>query len=259
MNTQRLFSIALAFAVLGFLPAATQAQEEKSEGKGKLEVVDQSDWGTIAPGTLQADIQIKNVGEGQLQIENVKPSCGCTAAPLDDYLLDPGESTTMHVSLNASRSHGPLRKSITIYSDDPNNPTKFVQLVANVQTDVSFNPDVQWLVFNNVTVGKEAMTSVRVMNTSDKEITIYPPEVSVENSPVSFNIVKETVLKPGEETELVARIMADKPMPIEGKVTLRTSAENTPERVFTLYGQVVETAAATTPSQETSSVGKTAR
>ncbi|MCB0710713.1 MAG: DUF1573 domain-containing protein [Ignavibacteriae bacterium] len=253
MNTQRLLSVALTFALLGILPLSTQAQEEKKEGSGKLEVVDSYDWGTIAPGKLQADIQIKNVGDGQLQIENVKPSCGCTAAPLDDYLLDPGETTTMHVTLDA-RHNGPIRKSITIYSDDPTNATRFVQLTANIQTDVSFNPDVQWLVFNNATVGKETMTSIRIMNSSEKNVTIYPPEVSGTDAPVSFSLVKEQVLKPGEEVEMVARLLAEKPMQIEGKVTLKTSAENMPERVFTLYGQVVETATSTTPSQETSSV-----
>lgn len=251
MNTQRLFSIALAFALLGVLPLAAQ---EEGSGMGKLEVVEQYDWGTIAPGKLQADIEIKNTGEGQLQIERVKPSCGCTAAPLDDYLLDPGESTTMHVTLDASRRNGPLRKSVTIYSDDAENPTKFVQLIADIQSDVSFNPDVQWLLFNNAVVGQEAMTSpVRVMNNSDKPITIYPPEVSGTDAPVIFSLDQEKVLKPGEELELVARLLADEPMKVEGKVTLKTSAENSPERVFTLYGQVSEAPkAATENGQETS-------
>ncbi|MCE2502856.1 MAG: DUF1573 domain-containing protein [Chlorobi bacterium] len=244
MNTQHLLSIALLLALIGFFPLAAQVEGEEAQttGDGKLEVVDQYDWGTTIPGTLEADIEIKNVGTGQLQIERVKPSCGCTAAPLDDYLLDPGESTTMHVSLNAKNRKGPLRKSITIFSDDPSNPTKFVQLIANIQTDISYNPDVRWLVFNNVVAGKEATTSVRVMNTSDKPVTIYPPEIRGTDAPVSFNLVEEKVLAPDEELELVARVMSEKPVQIEGKVTLKTSSENSPMREFTLHGNVIEAA-----------------
>ena len=254
MNTKRLFSIALTLALIGFFPLTAQVEGEQVEttGKGKLQVTNQHDWGDIPPGKLEAEIEIKNVGTGQLQIERVKPSCGCTAAPLDDYLLDPGETTTMHVSLDAKNRKGPLRKSITIYSDDPNNPTKFVQLVANIQTDISFNPDVKWLVFNNVVAGQEAMTSVRVMNTSDKPVTIYPPEVMNTEAPVSFNMVEEKVLEPGEELELVARVMSETPVQIEGKVMLKTSSKNSPVREFTLYGSVKE--ASTEKPQGTSSV-----
>ena len=251
MNTQRLFSLTLAFALLGLLPLAVTAQTEK---KGKLEIVEQYDWGTIAPGQLQADIEIKNVGEGVLTIDTVRPSCGCTTAPLDDKVLKPGESTLVHVSLNASHSKGSLRKSMTVYSDDPNNPTKYVQLIANIYapSDVTFTPDNRWIIFNNAVVGQEVETSpIVIKNTSDKPITIYPPQFSGTDVAVVFNISEEKILQPGEEMELTGRVKADKPMKVEEKVSLRTSAPNNAERVFTLFGHVGEASATST---QTSSI-----
>lgn len=135
---RKFFALVLSFGLLGFLTLTAQAQE------GKVGVVDKYDWGTIAPGSLEADIEIKNIGDGQLNIEKVQPSCGCTLlSPLEKNMLEPGESTTIHLSLNASRRNGPISKRLTIYSDDPNNPTKSVELVANIQAEVSPNPDTE--------------------------------------------------------------------------------------------------------------------
>ncbi len=143
-GNRRLFSFAFTLMLIGILPLEAQVQEAKTGGEGKLEVVSQYDWGTVVPGKLEADIELKNVGEGPLKIDRVQPSCGCTLlSPLEDNLLAPGESTTVHLSLDARRRSGSLNKKLTIYSDDPQTPTRVVELVANIQTDVSFNPDTE--------------------------------------------------------------------------------------------------------------------
>ena len=141
---RKFFALALVFSLISILPLTAQVQEDTKGEPGQLQVVEEYDWGTVTPAKLQANIEIKNVGEGDLHIDRVKPSCGCTLLdPLEKNVLAPGESTTVHLSLDASRRTGSLRKSLLIYSDDPNFPTKTVSLVANVQNDVSLNSDTE--------------------------------------------------------------------------------------------------------------------
>ncbi len=242
MKRTRLFSAILGLLVAGSMTLAAQEQGEEPVGLGKIEVTDVHDWGVVAPGKLEAEIAIKNVGTGPLQIDNVRPSCGCTTAPLDDYLLDPGQTTMMHVTLDASRREGPLSKSIVIYSDDPESTTRIVKLTAQVQRDVAFEPDVQYLIFQNATVGEETSASIRVTNKSAEPLTIYAPVVA-DGANVTFNLQSEKVLKPGEEFLLVATTTPQSKDPIAATATFRTSSPNTPEREFKLYGQVTDVTA----------------
>lgn len=252
MKLQRVLLALPAIMLMSVLPMV--AQEKLSPGKtdspqkktGTIQMVESFDWGTVPPGKLETDIEIKNVGKGILTISRIQPSCGCTVpTALSDSTLDPGQSVMMHLSLDAVHRNGPQSKSVAVYSDDPNSTTKIVKLSANVQRDVTFNPDIQYLNFSNAVVGKETQASVRVQNTSTKPITIYPPEITEGNSGVHFNLTSQKVLQPGEDYELVAFVTPGTTNAIAGKATLKTSSENMPNRVFTLYGAVTEQAAAT--------------
>jgi hypothetical protein len=240
MRSLKILSLTIALALVGSVSLLAQepVEGDDADGHGTLQVVDEYDWGQIGPGELKADIEIKNTGNGPLQINHVKPSCGCTAAPLDDYLLDPGESTTMHVSLNASRSTGPIHKSVAIFTDDPENQTKYVQLRANIQRDLTFQPNQTFMVFENAVVGQEARAAVRITNTSDHDVTLHPIELSDHADVITFNLPQDRVLKPGEEFELVATALPTAEMTLNAKAKLTTSSENVPNRDFTVYASV---------------------
>lgn len=246
MNIYRAFVVLLA-AVLMSAPsiyAQDSGNEDRPGGAaGSIEVVDEFDWGTIAPADLKADIEIKNSGDGVLVIDQVKPSCGCTTAPLDKNTLKPGESTMMHVTLKASNRTGGLTKSVAIMSNDPNNPTKVVRLRANIQRDITFNPDAQYLLFNNAVVGNEAEASIFVQNTSQEPITLHAPKVTEgDASMFRFNLTDDMVLKPGEKFEFKAFATPTSKENIDGRAVLTTSSEMMPEREFRLYGKVMDQA-----------------
>lgn len=254
MKIYRVFSVLAALLLAGTLPLAAQndgnapgkTKTDQAPGKtGTIQVVDEYDWGTTGPAKLKAELEIKNVGEGMLNISKVQPSCGCTVLEaLEDSSLVPGQAIMLHVQLDASHRSGPLSKSVAIFSDDPNNTTKIVRLRANIQNDVTYTPNNQYLVFNNAVVGKEVEASIRVKNTSEEPLTLFAPEiVEGKEKGFSFNLTSDKVLQPGEEFEFSATVTPENKEAIDGRVVLRTSSKNNPMREFRLYGTVMEQAA----------------
>ena len=150
---------------------------------------------------------------------------------------------------------------MAIYSDDPLQNTKIVRLMATIVTDLTFEPDVRWLVFNNAVVGQQTTSSIRLINTSKESITIYPPELAPQAeggtiaTPIAFSLTTEKVLAPGEELEVVASATPQTTEPIAGKAIIRTSSKNTPTREFTVYGNVTEAVQATESIQTAPELG----
>jgi hypothetical protein len=69
------------------------------------------DFGSVDQGkTLSHDFLVKNSGKGDLVIREIKPSCGCTAAVLEDPIVKPGSQTYIRVSFNTSGFKGEKSK-----------------------------------------------------------------------------------------------------------------------------------------------------
>ena len=81
------------------------------------------DVGTIARDIpVEVDFYFTNEGDVPIVIENVRTSCGCTAAKHTDAPILSGETSKITVSYDA-RKPGVFRKSITIETSDDENPT----------------------------------------------------------------------------------------------------------------------------------------
>lgn len=84
----------------------------------KLEIVggDTHDWGTVKvfESPLKTIITIKNTGNQPLRVFEVKPSCGCTTAPLDKDILNPGETAKIDIKLDLKGNVGAITKDVNI-------------------------------------------------------------------------------------------------------------------------------------------------
>jgi len=101
--------------------------------KLKLSIV-QHDFGTVEEGKIvQATISFKNEGKGVLQINEVKTSCGCTAALLSSKTLKPGESGNVKIELDTSNREGKLTRTVTLYTNDPQQPNQTIILFVNIE------------------------------------------------------------------------------------------------------------------------------
>jgi hypothetical protein len=229
-----MFRITSFFSVL-ILSAITLFSQPKIEITGG----DTKDWGKVSPkdSPLKTNIVIKNTGNELLRITKMKPGCGCTTAPLKKDSLAPGESTVVEVSLNISGNTGGVTKSISITTNDPTHENINYLLKAEVMRPLSVLPRT-YMSFNNLQVGMAGEAKVTIKNTS-KEIIILS-DVKTTPEDLTVNIVNMKSLQPGEEFELIGKIVPAKAGNINTNVTIKTSHPDYPELAIPGWGKVAD-------------------
>lgn len=81
----------------------------------------------------QRSLIITNAGKSRLQIAAVQPNCECIVAVPSEKELKPGDEATLNITFNPGDRLGTQQKSITIYSNDPQNPAQRITFNAYVE------------------------------------------------------------------------------------------------------------------------------
>jgi hypothetical protein len=129
--------------LLLLIAAGALAACSRGEPQIALETT-QLDFGDVPNGEIASqDVLVRNEGDGELVVEGIVTSCGCTSATLEPMRLAPGESGTLHVAYDAG-AHGPdLRgaqlRQIFINSNDPARAELIVELAVNVTDPAASN------------------------------------------------------------------------------------------------------------------------
>jgi archaellum component FlaG (FlaF/FlaG flagellin family) len=220
---------------------ATVCSVAAANAQGKLEIVggETYDWGTVAPGKLTTTVEVKNTGAEDLKITEVRPACGCTAAPIDKNLLKPGEIGKINITLDVSTRTGPVEKTVSITSSDAAQAVRILHLKATVKRALTFTPSTYFVVTDGKMGTESASTAIRVTNTSDGPVTLTPPEFGQGNIKVRFEMKEPKVLKPGEEFELKALVTPLESENIYGSVKMKTSSAEVPVIDLSISGTVV--------------------
>jgi len=130
----------LALACVLIVAGALFAQAAPA-GKPKAVAVEPiGDVGNVAKGdNATHDFVIKNDGTADLQITNVQPACGCTVARYDK-LIAPGKTGTIHVVVDTATFSGPIAKSVTVYTNDPETPQVQLTVRAKIEPYIGVRP-----------------------------------------------------------------------------------------------------------------------
>jgi hypothetical protein len=199
-------------------------------GAPKIEIVggDSLDFGTASPGILQDTVRITNVGNDTLKIVEVRPSCGCTTAGIDNNILLPGDTARVPITLDVTHYTGYVRKNLTIMSNDSTRPNFQVALVANLVRDLMVNPTF-FPVPEGAKAGVETSTQVAVMNLSQEPISIGPPRITdAAELIVRFDMTSPVVVQPGDSVPLVARVKPVKQGVAGADVIVPTNSKRQP-------------------------------
>lgn len=209
----------------------------------KFEVVGgrKVDWGKVTPkdNPLKTKITIKNSGDETLEILRVKPTCGCTTAPLSKSKLKPGETAELDVTMKITGATGNYTKYINVYTNDPNAKAAVIDLIAYIQRPLTLKPS-SFIPLNNMQVGYSTTGACTITNTSDEIITLN--SFNVTPSTAEINVGKKLTLKPGQEFNLIVKVTPNKPGSYKAKISFNTSHKDFPDVVIYAYGSAKKSA-----------------
>ncbi len=93
----------------------------------------QHHFGDVEQGSvLEVVFEVINTGTQDLLIKRVKTNCGCTAALLSEDNIKPGDRAEIKVTFDTKGRRGKNSKTVTIYSNDPDQSKIHYKIFANI-------------------------------------------------------------------------------------------------------------------------------
>ena len=150
----RFLKIAVFFVLCSLLAAGVHAAKNSDGSSGKksksaaapveqpaLQIPETTyNFGEVAEGTeVEHDFIVKNAGKGTLQIDQVRPSCGCTVASFDQA-IPPGGEGKIHLKLHLKGFQGSIKKTATIFTNDPVDARAVLTLQGTIRAIVEIRP-----------------------------------------------------------------------------------------------------------------------
>ncbi len=193
------------------------------------------DWGNVAKKDmpLKHVFKIYNDGNDTLRIFSVKPSCGCTTAPLDREKIEPGGFAVLDVTFNLNNK-GKVSKTIRISTNDPDNRLTTIVLKANVLVPLSAFPT--YLGFGKAKVGKDAIAKVVLTNSTDRDITIKNVEYDLKE--IIINLKDDQIVPAHSDFTIEAVLRPVKEGRIKGNLKFQTTHEDVPFMRISMWGTV---------------------
>lgn len=219
------------------LIGATALLTAVSYAQPRMEIIGgkDHDFGNASGDEARGIVQLTNIGTDTLHITNVRPSCHCTVAPIDRADLLPGDTGTIHVTIDVKGRYGEQKKFLTITSNDASQSSVMASVKVNVVRDLQVWP-VSFPFVQGIDVGTEKEVEVEVRNTGTGAVTVEAPMVeSAPNMSVRFDPAKPTKLQPGDTLKLKAYVTPKVAGSVTGDVVMKTSSKTMPELHIGLF------------------------
>ncbi|HTU91812.1 MAG TPA: DUF1573 domain-containing protein [Gemmataceae bacterium] len=214
--------VALFVVAFGVAPAwAQSAWAEKLFKEGVSH-----DFGSVPRGAqLSHRFVITNIYAVRMEITSIKSGCGCVSALSAKRVLEPRESTTIDVTMDARRFTGLKTVGITVTVGPDFISSAQLRVSANSRADIVFNPGQ--VSFGTVTRGQQAsqVVDVEYAGVLDWQVT----EASVKDLPVEVSL-NELYRRPGQVGYRVrVTLKANAPLgTLKGDLFLKTNDPASP-------------------------------
>jgi Protein of unknown function (DUF1573) len=194
------------------------------------------DFGVVQYGPiLEHKIKITNTTPQIVTITNARVSCGCVAATIPQAVLQPGQSTTVNLTMDTKRFLG--QKQVTVYIQF-GNPREEVTLLVSANRNDSFTKSGEAISIGQVRKGQSGTSALTVTMRNDASFQIVGANSNTDFVKPEFRQIKrdhaETVyeisatMKPGLDVGVWAT-----------DVVFLTSNGTTPTLRFPVYAEVV--------------------
>jgi len=127
---------------VGATKAALPVSEAKPGGPRPVIVVRETrkESGVVEEGTVVPfQFEVTNRGQADLEITQVKPSCGCTVTQWD-RVIKPGARGIIAAQMNTLSFRDKVTKHLTIFSNDPDRPQVDLTISASLLPLVKISP-----------------------------------------------------------------------------------------------------------------------
>ncbi len=192
------------------------------------------DFGKIFRGEkIEHIYKFKNKGKGELKINDVKTSCGCTAAIISSKIIPNNGHGEIKVTFKATSSTKKVSKYIKIFSNDPDHPTYKLTISGNVIEEVVIDP--RQLNFSEFLYGNATTKSITVKSITDPKFKISKV---VSNRPDVITRLK----KDKKKNEYIVEVTLKndtKQGRINGKILIHTNSKNMKEVTVPFFGRVM--------------------
>ncbi|MGE5439562.1 MAG: DUF1573 domain-containing protein [Bacteroidota bacterium] len=92
------------------------------------------DFGVMEEGKIAGwKVSFKNAGTSDLDIKDIKTSCGCTAASVSGRHLKPGQEGSLLIEFDSANKSGKLSRTVTLYTNDLKQPEQTIVIFAEVK------------------------------------------------------------------------------------------------------------------------------
>jgi hypothetical protein len=170
------------------------------------------EFGRIPEGSMVSHLYpIKNVGTDTLKITEITTSCGCAKAPLNKWVIAPGDSAQIEFIFAAGRFEGEEVKTASISSNDISSSQVKIYLSGRLVVNISFTLPAtispSRIDFGSTGEESDDKRQLQIRNISPAALTVdvldYPRDwVELDNS--------RMVIKPGDIQELEITLKGDK-------------------------------------------------
>ncbi len=179
--------------------------------------------GEVMEGTIiEHTYKVYNSGNAVLRINNVKTSCGCTAAEYD-RAVPPGGEGKIKVRFNTTGRSGRSIKSINVFSNDPEKRNEGLTLEASIKPLFRITPST----IVTLTGKRGESKSVEVLISTDmtKPLNLEPEGFTLDEGKISYKL--ETV-EAGKQYRITFRNNPGNPGNFNGELRLRTNYAEKP-------------------------------
>jgi hypothetical protein len=183
-----ILAFALVFSLSGTLAAKSRMVFETTE----------MDFGELDEGkVVELTFKFKNGGDETLMIESIRSSCGCTVPKVEKMEYQPGETGALPVKFDSSGLKGRILKTVTIITNDRDNPRTTLKIKGFVilKNFAIAKVEPHHVPFKTVKRGKEYSGSIKIANTGTAELRV----TEVSHSPQVYLLFDKDVVAPGKE------------------------------------------------------------
>jgi len=220
--------------------SSAAAADEKSPGL-QFEYL-HHDFGKADEGaSVEMEFPFINTSSDIITVTNVKASCGCTAAQLQKKTFAPGEGEAIKSTFNTKDRTGTQHKTITVTTDDEDNPVYRLSFRGDVISKVYLEQKL--LNFGEVMQGEEKAMTFHLINVSGQDLQISNLVSAAgglkfeDGAPAAFT--DKATGAEGVKIPVTVTIPSDYPQgPIATTLAIQTDYKDRPSHIGTIRGTV---------------------